>query len=107
VDGTSGAPVVVPLNFDRSVGGFFVDDEDAAKDETESIGDDGSAARRDAALGNENDEVGESRVDLLGGFERGDGFSEKIGGEVSAIGGGRSRSGGESGVFRAKAGGRV
>jgi hypothetical protein len=107
VDGASGAPIVVPLNFDRSVGGFFVDDEDAAKDEAEGVGDDGSATRGDAALGNENDEVGESRVDLLGGFERGDGFSEKIGGEVGAIGGGRSRSGSESGVFGAKAGGRV
>jgi hypothetical protein len=30
--------------------------------------------------------MGESRVDLLGGFERGDGFAEEIGGEVGAIG---------------------
>jgi hypothetical protein len=32
------------------------------------------------------EEMSESRVDFLGGFERGDGFSEKIGGEVGAIG---------------------
>jgi hypothetical protein len=44
VDGAGGAPVVVPLNFDRSVCGFFVDDEDAAKDEAEGVGDDSGTA---------------------------------------------------------------
>jgi hypothetical protein len=32
------------------------------------------------------EEMSESRVDFLGGFERGDGLSEKIGGEVGAVG---------------------
>ena len=84
-NGASGTEVVVPLNLDRSVGGLFVDDLDAAKNEAEGVGDDGGPARGDAALSNENDEVGESRVDFLGGFESGDGFAEKIGGEVGAV----------------------
>lgn len=77
---------------DRSVGGFFVDDEYAAKDKAEGVGDDGGAAGGDAALGNEDDEMGESRVDFLGGLEGGGDFAEEIGGEIGTIGGGMRSS---------------
>jgi hypothetical protein len=45
---------------ERDVGGSLVDDEYAAKDKAEGVGNDGGAAGGDAALGNEDDEVGKS-----------------------------------------------
>src|SRR5579859_3024716 len=85
-DNACGAPWAGPHELGRSVGGFLVDDQHAAEDEAESVGDDGGAAGGDAALGHEDDEMGESRVDFLGGLESGGGLAEEIGGEVGAVG---------------------
>jgi len=108
VDNACGAPGRVgPLELGRSVGGFFVNDQHAAKDEAKGVGDDGGAAGGDAALRDKNDEVGESRVDFFGGLEGGDEFAEEIGGEIGAIWGGMSRSSGTDGMARAEALGRI
>ena len=90
-----------------SVGGFLVDDQHAAKDETEGVGDDGGAARGDAALGEEDYEVAESRVDFLGRLKGGDGFPEKLNGEVGNVGDAVSSSTYTVGVSEAEAGGGI
>jgi hypothetical protein len=77
----------------RGIGGFFVDNQDAAQDEAEGVRNDGRAARREAALSDENDDAGESRVDLLGGFEGRDNFAKEFGGEVGAVGSGKPSAG--------------
>jgi len=92
---------------ERGVGGFFVDDEDAAKDKAEGVGDDGSAAGGDAALSDEDDDVGEGRVDFLGGLEGGGDFAEEIGGEIGTIGGRIRGSSCLGGMLEAKAGGKI
>jgi hypothetical protein len=92
---------------ERDVGGFLVDDEYAAKDEAKGVGDDGGAAGGNAALGHEDDEMGESRVDFLGGLEGGGDFAEEIGGEIGTIGGGIRSSSFRGGMLEAKAGGRL
>ena len=68
-------------------GGFFVDGLEAAEDVAEGVGDDGGAAWREAALSDENDEVGEDRGDVLGSLEgrSGPGGAEEIGGEVGGV----------------------
>jgi hypothetical protein len=91
----------------RSISSFLVDDEHAAKDKAEGVGNDGGTPRGNAALGNEDNEVGESRVDFLGRLEGGGDFAEKIGGEVGAVGGGIRSCSCRGGVLEAKAGGRI
>jgi hypothetical protein len=91
----------------RSISSFFVDDEYAAKDKAEGVGNDGGTPRGNAALGNEDDEVGESRVDFLGGLEGGGDFAEEIGGEIGTIGGGIRSCSSQAGMLEAKAGGRI
>lgn len=102
-DNAGGTPWAGPLELRRSVGGFLVDDQHAAEDEAKGVGDDGGAAGGDAALGHEDDEMGESGVDLLGRFESGDDFTEKIAGEVGAVGGGMRSSTYARGVTGAEA----
>lgn len=104
LDDAVGAPRSGPLEFHRSVGGFPVDDQHTAKDETEGVGDDGGAAGGDAALGKENDEVAESCVDFLGRLKGRDGFPEKLNGEVCD---GVSSSTYTLGVSEAEAGGGI
>src|SRR5579859_511660 len=106
-DNACGAPWAGPLELGRSVGGFLVDDQHAAEDEAESVGDDGGAAGGDAALGDEDDEMGESRVDFLGGLEGGGDFAEEIGGEIGTIGGGIRSASFRGSMLEAKAGGRI
>lgn len=102
-DGTRGPPGSVgPFELGRGVSGFFVNHQDATQDEAEGVSDDGSTAGRDAALGHKDDEVSEGRVDFLGGFEGGNDFTEKIGGEVGAIRGRMSCSSGTIDMTRAK-----
>lgn len=68
------------------VGGLLVDGLEAAKEEAESVGDDAGAARGDAALGEEDDEVGENVIDFLDGVEGRSGVAEEVGGEVGGVG---------------------
>jgi len=107
LDDAVGAPRPGPLEFHGSVGGFPVDDQHAAKDETEGVGDDGGAAGGDAALGEEDDEVAESRVDFLGRLKGRDGFPEKLNGEVGNVGDGVSSFAYTVGVSEAEAGGGI
>lgn len=92
---------------ERDVGGFLVDDEYAAKDKAEGVGNDGGTPRGNAALGNEDDEVGESRVDFLGGAESRDDFAEEIGREIGTIGVRIRSCSSQAGMLEAKAGGRI
>ena len=86
------------------VGGLLVDGLEAAKEEAESVGDDAGAASGDAALGEEDDKVGEDGVDFLDGAEGRSGVAEEIGGEVGGVGIGFFVGGG---VFEAQAGGGI
>lgn len=92
LDDAVGAPRPGPFELHGSVGGFLVDDQHTAKDETEGVGDDGGAAGGDASPGEEHDEVGESRVDFLRRLKGRDGFPENLGGDVGNVGDGVSSS---------------
>jgi hypothetical protein len=48
------------------------------------VGEDGGAARRDAAFGDESEEAGEELADVVGGIELGE-LGEEVGGEVFGV----------------------
>lgn len=76
----------VPCDLRGFVGGVAVHDDDAPEDETEGVGDDGGAARRDAASGGQEDNIGEDGIDVLGGVQYQlvvfEDFVEEVGGVV-------------------------
>jgi hypothetical protein len=75
-----------------------------AQHETEGVGEDGSAARRDAAGGEEDDDVGESGTDpARSAFLVAEDFVEKVGGVVEEVSGFASKGG----VAKTEAGRRV
>jgi hypothetical protein len=75
-----------------------------AQHEIEGVGEDGSAARRDAASGEEDDDVGESGTDPARGASLvAEDFVEKVGGVVEEVSG-FARKGG---VAKTEAGRRV
>ena len=52
-------------------GALAIHDHDAAEKQAAGVGNDGGAAGRDAALGEQEDDLGEQVVDLLGSLELG------------------------------------
>jgi hypothetical protein len=63
---------------------FAVDGAVGVEELVGDVGHDGSAARGDAAFGDEDQELGEELVDVNGVLELG-GFTEEVGGEVEGI----------------------
>jgi len=85
-----------------AAGAFPLNERQRAKQEAADIGDDGSAPGRDAVLREEENELGEEAVDLLGGGE-----VREIASEGGAEVGFFAELGAEEGVTEAEAGGRM
>jgi hypothetical protein len=86
VDGPVGVAVVVVIN-----GAVRV--EELVGD----VGQDGGAARGDAALGDLDEEIGEEFVDGDGGLEVGE-FADELGGEIRGVGLGKLARGAHGGT---------
>jgi hypothetical protein len=68
-----------------SVCGDAVHDDNAAKHETEGVGEDGSAACGEAALGDQDDDIGEDGRNVVGGSVGAVVDSQDVGGEIEGI----------------------
>lgn len=67
------------------VGDFAVDGRKGTEEEVADVGENGSAPGGDAVLGQEDEEVGEDLVDVVGGLEGGE-LADELGGEVFGFG---------------------
>lgn len=69
---------------------FLFDGGEGAEKQAGDIGDDGGAARGDAVLGEEDEELGEDLVDVGGGGKLAE-IAGEVGGEVGRVGGWRPK----------------
>jgi hypothetical protein len=65
--------------------GLAVGNNDATEQEAESVSNDGGTSSRDAPLAKHDDDIGEERVDLVGGFQCALAGAKQVRGKISGV----------------------